>query len=61
MTAHVLRHNGITRLANAEDSIPEATLLAATGHASMEAAKTYIKPGPTMATQVTSAMRKGNK
>jgi hypothetical protein len=57
MTAHVLRHNGITQIANAAKPLPSATLLAASGHASMKSAKTYIHPGEAMARQVTEAMK----
>ena len=61
MTAHVLRHNGITHLANSKRSVSDQTMMATTGHASAKALATYIKTGKGMAEQTTQAMMEEQK
>mmetsp|Transcript_24223 Transcript_24223/g.45056 ORF Transcript_24223/g.45056 Transcript_24223/m.45056 type:complete len:230 (-) Transcript_24223:184-873(-) len=56
MSAHVLRHNGITAVANSKTPVPEAALLALTGHTDLKTTKGYIHPGPEMARQSTLAL-----
>ena len=56
MSAHVLRHNGITAVANSKAPVSKAALLALTGHSDLKTTQRYIHPGTEMAQQSTDAL-----